>query len=63
MLSFRHKIQCSLFGAYVDLLNGFLGAGDVQNVVVILQFAKAKKFQGWYNLIFYEIYFIFILIF
>ncbi|KAK2457830.1 replication protein A 70 kDa DNA-binding subunit E [Trifolium repens] len=40
-----HKIQCSLFGAYVDLLNGFLGAGDVQNVVVILQFAKAKKFQ------------------
>ncbi|WJX38470.1 hypothetical protein P8452_26131 [Trifolium repens] len=40
-----HKIQCSLFGAYVDLLNGFLGAGDVQNVVVVLQFAKAKKFQ------------------
>jgi hypothetical protein len=52
-----------LFGAYVDLLNGFLGAGDVQNVVVVLQFAKAKKFQGWYNLIFYIIYLIFILIF
>jgi hypothetical protein len=42
-----------LFGAYVDLLNGFLGAGDVQNVVVVLQFANAKKFQGWYNLILY----------
>ncbi|WJX39037.1 hypothetical protein P8452_26627 [Trifolium repens] len=40
-----HKIQCTLFGAYVDVLNGFIGAGDVQNAVVIMQLAKAKKFQ------------------
>ncbi|WJX79767.1 hypothetical protein P8452_62855 [Trifolium repens] len=40
-----HKIQCTLFGAYVDVLNGFLGAGEVQNVVVIMQLAKAKNFQ------------------
>ncbi|WJX51760.1 hypothetical protein P8452_37926 [Trifolium repens] len=40
-----HKIQCTLFGAYVDVLNGFLGAGEVQNVVVIMQLAKGKNFQ------------------
>ncbi|WJX67554.1 hypothetical protein P8452_52010 [Trifolium repens] len=40
-----HKILCTLFGAYVDVLNGFVGAGDVQNDVVIMQLAKAKKFQ------------------
>jgi hypothetical protein len=39
-----------LFGAYVDVLNGFLGAGEVQNVVVIMQLAKAKKFQGCKNI-------------
>ncbi|KAK2455293.1 replication protein A 70 kDa DNA-binding subunit E [Trifolium repens] len=39
------KIQCTLFGNYVDELNAFLGAGDCNNAVVILQFAKAKNFQ------------------
>jgi hypothetical protein len=39
-----------LFGSYVDVLNGFLGAGEVQNVVVIMQLAKAKNFQGCKNI-------------
>jgi hypothetical protein len=49
LLSFyvvRSKIQCTLFGHYVDELNAFLGAGDCNNAVVIMQFAKAKNFQG-----------------
>jgi hypothetical protein len=49
LLSFyllRSKIQCTLFGNYVDELNAFLGAGDCNNAVVIMQFAKAKNFQG-----------------
>ncbi|GAU21859.1 hypothetical protein TSUD_33550 [Trifolium subterraneum] len=40
-----HKPQCTLFGQYVDELNTFIGAGDVNNAVVIVQFAKAKTFQ------------------
>ncbi|PNX95898.1 replication factor A protein [Trifolium pratense] len=40
-----HKLQCTLFGPYVDELNTFLSAGDVDNVVVIVQLAKAKTFQ------------------
>ncbi|WJX88373.1 hypothetical protein P8452_70471 [Trifolium repens] len=40
------KIQCYLYGAYVDVLNAFLGAGHVQNVVVVMMFAKAVAFQG-----------------
>jgi hypothetical protein len=43
---FRSKIQCTLFGSYVDELNAFLGAGDGNNAIVIMQFAKAKNFQG-----------------
>jgi replication factor A1 len=45
---FRSKIQCTLFGNYVDELNAFLGAGDCNNAVVIMQFAKAKNFQGFH---------------
>ncbi|GAU42710.1 hypothetical protein TSUD_382460 [Trifolium subterraneum] len=40
-----HKLLCTLFGQYVDELNTFIGAGDVNNAVVIVQFAKAKTFQ------------------
>ncbi|MCH86666.1 replication protein A 70 kDa dna-binding subunit, partial [Trifolium medium] len=40
-----HKLQCTLFGQYVDELNTFVGAGEVNNAVVIVQFAKAKTFQ------------------
>ncbi|GAU47399.1 hypothetical protein TSUD_372880 [Trifolium subterraneum] len=40
-----HKIQCTLFGPYVDELNAFLGAGDCNNATVIMQLAKAKSFQ------------------
>jgi hypothetical protein len=31
----------------VDELNEFLGAGDCNNAVVIMQFAKAKNFHGF----------------
>lgn len=41
-----HKIECTLFGPYVDELNAFLASGEVENAVVILQFAKVKLFQG-----------------
>jgi hypothetical protein len=50
LLSFyflRSKLQCTLFENYVDELNEFLGAGDCNNAVVIIQFAKAKIFQGF----------------
>ncbi|PNY08630.1 replication factor A protein [Trifolium pratense] len=40
-----HKLQCTLFGPYVDELNTFVGAGDLNNAVVIVQLAKAKMFQ------------------
>ncbi|WJX68944.1 hypothetical protein P8452_53263 [Trifolium repens] len=40
------KIKCYLYGAYVDVLNAFLGAGHVQNVAVVMMFAKAVAFQG-----------------
>jgi hypothetical protein len=35
-----------LFGPYVDELNAFIGSGDYNNAIVVLQFAKAKPFQG-----------------
>ncbi|XP_045791941.1 replication factor A protein 1-like [Trifolium pratense] len=40
-----HKLQCTLFGPYVDELNTFVGAGDLNNHVVIVHLAKAKTFQ------------------
>ncbi|WJX72177.1 hypothetical protein P8452_56082 [Trifolium repens] len=41
-----HKLQCTLFGPYVNELNAFIAAGDLTNAVVIFQLAKAKSFQG-----------------
>jgi hypothetical protein len=46
---FRHKVQCTLFGSYVDDLNNFIASGDVQNAIVIIQLAKAKIFQGKFH--------------
>ena len=40
------RIQCTLFGNYVDQLNAFLAAGEVENVVIAIQFAKVKLFRG-----------------
>ncbi|CAJ2632415.1 unnamed protein product [Trifolium pratense] len=40
-----HKLQCTLFGPYVDELNTFIASGDKDNAVVIVQLAKAKTFQ------------------
>ncbi|XP_027941143.1 uncharacterized protein LOC114194940 [Vigna unguiculata] len=39
------RIECTLFGTYVDKLNGFLSIGEVQNVVISIEFAKVKSFQ------------------
>ncbi|GAU46750.1 hypothetical protein TSUD_402760 [Trifolium subterraneum] len=40
-----HKLQCTLFGPYVDELNAFIASGDKDNAIVIVQLAKAKTFQ------------------
>jgi len=47
------RIECTLFGNYVDELNVFLSSGEVQNVVVSIEFAKVKVFKvykvnDWY---------------
>lgn len=44
----RLKMECALFGPYVDDLNSFLATGEIQGPVVVLQFAKVKSFQGIY---------------
>ncbi|XP_057455307.1 replication protein A 70 kDa DNA-binding subunit A-like isoform X2 [Lotus japonicus] len=40
------RIECALFGVYVDELTNFLGGGELNYPVVIIQFAKVKSFQG-----------------
>ncbi|XP_012570322.1 uncharacterized protein [Cicer arietinum] len=40
------KIECALFGSYVDELNAYLQSGYNQNVVVLAQFLKVKMFNG-----------------
>lgn len=45
-LSCRCKLQCTLSGRYVDDLNNFMGAVDMSNVVVIIQFAKVETLEG-----------------
>jgi len=45
----RHKVQCTLFGSYVDDLNNFIASRDIQNAIVIIQLAKAKHFQGQFH--------------
>lgn len=42
-----YKVECALFGNYVDDLNCFLASGDNQYPVIIIQFAKVKTFQGF----------------
>jgi len=45
-LIFTFRIECTLFGIYVDELNVFLSSGEVQNVAVSIEFVKVKTFQG-----------------
>ena len=40
------RIECTLFGNYVDELNALLSYVEVQNVVVSIEFGKVKLFQG-----------------
>lgn len=42
----RLRVECALFGVYVDELTNFLAGGDINNPVVIVLFAKVKSFQG-----------------
>ncbi|KAH1253621.1 hypothetical protein GmHk_04G010235 [Glycine max] len=39
------QIECTLLGSFVDKLTAFLASGKVDNVVVIVQFAKVQSFQ------------------
>jgi len=43
------RMECTLFGNYVDELNAFLSSGELQNVVISVQFAKVKIFQGMFT--------------
>ncbi|KAK8467756.1 hypothetical protein PHAVU_007G143500, partial [Phaseolus vulgaris] len=40
-----YRIECTLFGNYVDELNAFLSFGEVENIVISVHFAKVKIFQ------------------
>lgn len=42
----RVKIECALFGSYVDDLKKFLASGDDVNTVLVIQFAKVKTYKG-----------------
>jgi len=59
----RFRIECTLFGTYVDKLNGFLSIGEVQNVVISIEFAKVKSFQGIILIFIISLYFFFIMTF
>ncbi|KAK2396507.1 replication factor A protein [Trifolium repens] len=41
-----YRFKCTLFGAYVDMLNAFLASGKTDNVVVVILLAKVKILQG-----------------
>ena len=40
------RMECTLFKNYVDDLNAFLLFGEFPNMVISIQFAKVKIFQG-----------------
>ncbi|XP_068476737.1 uncharacterized protein [Phaseolus vulgaris] len=40
------RMECTLFGNYVDELNAFLSSGELQNVVISLQFAKTRMMEN-----------------
>ena len=42
----RGKVQCSLFGDYVDVVNKYFAEGGHGLPVVIVQYAKVKTFRG-----------------
>ena len=39
-------MECTLFGNYVDELNAFLSCGELQDIVISVQFSKVNIFQG-----------------
>jgi len=40
------RMECTLFGNYVDDLNAFMSFEELENVVISIQFAKVNFFQG-----------------
>ncbi|GAU42477.1 hypothetical protein TSUD_100890 [Trifolium subterraneum] len=40
------KLECTLFGPYVDDLDAYLQSGYTSNVVVLAQFLKVKMYNG-----------------
>ncbi|XP_027915038.1 uncharacterized protein LOC114174397 [Vigna unguiculata] len=40
-----YRLECSLFGQYVDMLNAFIASGEDQYVVIALSYCKVKIFQ------------------
>lgn len=40
------KLECTLFGPYVDDLDAYLQSGYTKNVVVLAQYLKVKMFNG-----------------
>jgi len=58
----RFRIECTLFGTYVDELNDFLSTRKVHNVVISIEFPKVKSFRGIF-LIFIISFFSFIMTF
>jgi hypothetical protein len=40
------KVECALFGAYVDILQKLMGKSTQGMPVVVVQFAKIKNFRG-----------------
>ncbi|KAJ1391983.1 Nucleic acid-binding, OB-fold, partial [Sesbania bispinosa] len=44
---FGGVVKCSLFGYFIDIMNGFMLNGGVDDVrILVIQFAKVKKFLG-----------------
>jgi replication factor A1 len=40
------KLDCTLFGPYVDELDAYLKSGNPDNVVLLAQFLKVKLYNG-----------------
>ncbi|KAL5078260.1 hypothetical protein RYX36_017244 [Vicia faba] len=40
------KLECTLFGPYVEALNEFLQSGCNENIVVVAQYLKVKLYNG-----------------
>ncbi|XP_068503703.1 replication protein A 70 kDa DNA-binding subunit C-like [Phaseolus vulgaris] len=44
--AYGFRMECTLFGNYVDELNAFLSRGELQNVIISVQFAKTRMIEN-----------------